>query len=479
MTTMTRRSLFGLSALAVAGAVTGCSGSKSDGQSASGGAGSLQWWDHFSSFQTLNDDWSTKESKALGLTVTHTYNGAGTAQQALQLAHQAEKLPDFYSNVVGLPLAALVSGGWVHEVELPEDIVSQLPEGTLTDGITSLDKKNYGIPLFSLRQSSTLTWMNSDLFQKAGVDPNNPPTDYDGFKDVCRRLSAAKVTPMTMAIGGDGGRVRDQVDDMAQSAGFAGYQGLKFTGEYAYHDNSYVTVIEFLKELNDAKYLLPGSTNLDVVNARTRFAAGAVGIFIDGIWCPGGSKALVPSFVDKIAFGPTLVPRSGMNSWFYRGRPAPSYFVSKATGDLEGATKLALSLMTEEYQKGMIAAMDQPPLNLDLVAEAAAIDAYKKGVAFCKGNVFLMPQAIVQNPQIAAVDAKRKPVSPDLGAIIQGYLGGSITDLASALKKLSDANEADRNQALASAKSSGAKVSENDYVFTDWKPGQDYKAGGN
>jgi hypothetical protein len=120
--------------------------------------------------------------------------------------------------------------------------------------------------------------------------------------------------------------------------------------------------------------------------------------------------------------------------------------------------------------------MDEPPLNLDLVASSNAVDAYKQGVDFCKTNVFLMPQAIVKNPAIAKVDALRKPVTPHVGNIVQGYLGGSIKDLKAELKKLSDAATADRAQALQKAKAAGAKVAEGDYVFADWKPGQDYGA---
>ncbi|QGN34182.1 hypothetical protein [Microlunatus sp. Gsoil 973] len=120
--------------------------------------------------------------------------------------------------------------------------------------------------------------------------------------------------------------------------------------------------------------------------------------------------------------------------------------------------------------------MDQPPLNLDLVDSSTAIDAYKKAVAFCKANVFQMPQAIVKNPEQAAVDAQRKPVTPHVGNIVQGYLSGSIKDLKGALKKLSDATEADREQAFKKAKASGAKVSMDDYAFSDWKPGQDYES---
>jgi raffinose/stachyose/melibiose transport system substrate-binding protein len=483
MTRLTRRGFLGASALAATAFAAGCGDSGETGGSggSSGGkaSGTLEWWDHFSSYQQLNDDWAASQSSTLGKNVTHTYYDASKAQQAFQLAQQANKMPDVYSNIIGLPLAALVSGNWVHELSLSEETKAKIPQDTLTEGITILDKKVYGFPLFSFRQSTTLLWMNKDHFTKAGLDPADPPTDYDGFKDACRRLASAGTTPMTLAMGADGSRVRDQVDDMAQTAGFPGYQGLRFdTGEYAYHDDSYVTVIEFFKELYDSKYMLPGTNNLSVVDARTRYAAGAVGVFIDGIWCAGGSKALVPAFVDTIASGQILVPTAGTNPWTYRGRPGATWFVSAKSNDPESASKLIESFMTEEYQKGMIAAMDQPPLDLDLVADSDAIDAYKKMVTFCKENVFLMPQAIVKNPEIAEVDAGRKPITPHVGNILQGYLGGSIKDLRGELKKLSDASEADREQAMTKATSSGANVSEDDYVFSDWEPGADYQSSG-
>ncbi|TCC27817.1 ABC transporter substrate-binding protein [Kribbella speibonae] len=478
MTEMTRRSLLGASVLAAIGAATGCSGSSTQSGSTSGGAtGTLDWWDHFSSFKRLNDDWAKTQSPALKTNVGHTYYDASKATQAFQLAHQANKMPDVYSNVIGLPLPALVSGKWVHEVTIPADVKSKLPKDAFTEGITQLDGKLYGFPMFSFRQSSTLVWVNKDHWSKAGLDPNNVPKDYGAFKDALGKLKSAGIQPLTLAIGADGGRIRDQVDDMAQAAGFPGYQGLQFTtGEYAYHHDAYVGVIEFLKQLNDDKLIMPGSNNFGVVDARTRYASGAVGTFIDGIWCAGGSKALAPTIVDKLASGQILVPTAGTDPWCYRGRPAATYFVSADSKNPDAAGQLIASFMSDDYQKGMVEAMDQPPLNLDQVASSNVVDAYKKGVEYCKENVFLMPQAIVKNPAIARVDALRKPVTPHVGNIVQGYLGGSIKDLKAELKKLSDATTADRAQALTKAKAAGAKVSESDYVFADWKPGQDYGA---
>lgn len=474
-----RRFLAGTSALALTSLAAGCGSGGTDpgtgGSQQGGKSGPINWWDHFSSFQQLNDDWASKESTTLGQQVAHTYYDASKAPQAFQLAKQANKLPDVYSNVIGIPLAALVKDGWVHELAFSDDVMAKIPKNTLTDGLTNLDDKMYGFPMFSFRQSTGLVWYNKDLFTKAGLDPENPPGDYPAFTDACKKLKAAGGAPMTLALGADGGRVRDEVDDMAQTAGFVGYQGLKFTtGEYAYHDDGYVRAIEFFKELYASGYMLPGTNTFSVVNSRTRFASGAAGLYVDGIWCAGGCKALVPSFMSQIGSGVIPSPTAADKHWAYRGRPGASYFVAKSTEFAENATKVVGSFTTDEYQKGMIAAMDQPPLNLDLVAQSDAVDAYKKVVSYCKDNVFLMPQAIVRNPDIAAVDAQRKPVTPHLGNILQGYLGGSIADVGKALKKLSDDNEADREQALKTAKGSGAEVTTDDYVFSDWKPGADY-----
>lgn len=481
---ITRRRLLQSSALAAAGLAgtglaTGCSGdSGGDGageQGGGGGSGQVDWWDHFSSFEDLNDEWAASQSESTGTQVAHTYYDASTAPEAFQLAYQADNLPDVFSNVIGLPLAALVNSDWVHELSLSEETRAKIPENTLTEGITDLDGTPYGFPLFSFRQSTGLTWLNREHFATADLDPDDPPTDYSGFIDACKQLAAADISPMTVALGADGGRIGDEVEDMAQTAGFPGYEGLRFdSGAYEYHHDAYIEVIEFFKELSDSKLMLPGTSNFGVVDSRTRYASGVVGMYIDGIWCAGGSKALVPEFEDKIGSGQVLAPDGGSDPWLYRGRPGATYFVSKGTDNPEGASALIGSMMTDEYQQGMIAAMDQPPLNLELVEDSEAIDAYKRAVAFCAANVFLMPQAIVRNPEIAAVDTERKPITPTIGNIVQGYLGGSIKDLRAALKKLSDANEADRERAITAATSSGAAVSVDDYVFSDWSPGRDY-----
>ncbi|GAB3748775.1 ABC transporter substrate-binding protein [Microlunatus parietis] len=469
--TMNRRGfLSGITALGIGAAVAGCSGGSSGTSS-----GGLQWWDHFSAYQDLQKEWAKGQSEQLGVPVTYTYYEASKAGESLRLANQAKKLPDVFSNVVGLPLAALVADKWIREVELSDDTLKRLPKEILVEGVTKIDGKLYGVPLQSFRSHPSFTWTNVELFAKAGLDPADIPGDYDSFRATCQKLKAAGVAPMTIALGADGGRAGDQINDMAQVAGFPGLGGVRYaTGEYGFHDDTYVNAIEFWKELFTGGLMLSGTNTFSVVNARTRYASGGVAIFIDGAWSPGGSRVLQPDFLPKMGVGQVVTPEAGAPVALYRNLSGPTFVISGSTKDPEAASKLVESFTGEDYLVKITEAMDAPPIDLDLVATADVTDPYKKAVTMLKEQVFQGPQAVVRNPDVSLAEARRKPVTPGLGAIVQGYLGGDVPDLRAALKTLSDANETEREKAIAAAKADGAEVALDDYAFPDWKPGADY-----
>ncbi|WP_337061701.1 ABC transporter substrate-binding protein [Kineococcus sp. G2] len=476
MARITRRSLLaGSGALVGTAALAACGGGGGE-SGASAGAGTLRWWDHFSALQKFHAEWAAQQSQELGVQVDYTYNDVSRAPEALQLANQSNQLPDLYSNILALPLSALVAEGWVHELELDGDQLASLPEGSLTEGITSLDGKVYGLPLFSYQQYSAAHWFNTDIITAADIDPDDPPTTYDEYRANLEKIKAKNdgAAPMILALGGTA-RMGEQIDDIAQVAGFPGFQGMKYhTGEYAYDDDTYVNAIEFWKELNDSGLILAGSGGLTVADARSRWGAGVAGYFPDGPWCAGGVRNVAPEFMDKLGVGPILVPQAGVPVITYRGAPAAQFFVAGSSADPAKASQLAASMMTNEYQKGLAGGMDQPPLDLSVVQEADVVEPYRKLAEWFEETVRRGPEAVVANPQIAKVEALSKPISPQLGDIVQGYLGGDITDLRGALKSLSDAYAADREQAIAAATAAGAQVSLDDYAFPEWVPGQDW-----
>lgn len=481
MTQIDRRSLLaGGGALAATTLLAACGGSDQAGPGGGAGGGGLRWWDHFSALQKFHAEWAATESTALGVQIAYTYNDASRAPEALQLANQSEQLPDVYSNVVGIPMAALVEAGWVHELLLTDDAKAALPEGSLVEGVTSIDGKVYGLPLFSYQQYSAATWMNTDVIEAAGLDPDSPPTGYDEFRAACKAIKATgdSVAPMILALGGTA-RMREQIDDLAQVAGFPGFQGLRYaTGEYAYDDDTYVNAIEFWKELNDSGYILQGSGSLTVADARSRFGSGIAGFFPDGPWCAGGVRNVTPDFVPLLGVGPILTAETGAPVVTYRGAPSGQFVIAGNTKDPQGASELVSSFTSPEYRTGLANGMDQPPLDLSVVQSAEdAIEPYKKLAEWFAETVKRGPEAVVKNSQVAKVQAASKPITPHLGDIVQGYLGGQISDLKGALRTLSDAFSADREQALATAVAGGAQVSLDDWAFPDWAPGQDYTYG--
>ena len=476
MTQLNRRTLLaGGGALSFSALLAACGGGSAGGGGPNA-AGGLRWWDHFSALQKFHKQWAAKQSTALGVQVAYTYNDVSKAPEALQLANQSKQLPDVYSNILNLPLSALVAEGWVHELTLSQEAMASLPAGSLTEGITNLGGKLYGLPLFSYQQYSAAHWFNTDVVEAAGIDPDEPATTYDEYRANLQKIKAGGggAAPMILALGG-GARMREQQDDLAQVAGFPGFQGMKYaTGEFAYDDDTYVNAIEFWKELNGSGLILAGSGGLTVADARSRWAAGVAGYFPDGPWCAGGAKNVAPDFVGKIGVGPILTPEAGGRVVTYRGAPGAQFFVAGTTADPAKASALVGSMTSKEYQKGLASGMDQPPLDISVVQDADSIAPYKKLAGWFQETVKRGPEAVVRNPDVAKVQALQKPISPHLGDIVQGYLGGDISDLRGALKKLSDAFSADREQAITAAVAGGAQVSLDDYAFPDWTPGQDW-----
>ena len=90
-------------------------------------------------------------------------------------------------------------------------------------------------------------------------------------------------------------------------------------------------------------------------------------------------------------------------------------------------------------------------------------------------DVKLAPQPQVRNPAVSQALVEMRDVHPDLGAIAQAVLTGANRDYAGDLRTLSDAMTKERERAIKTATGKGAEVGLEDWVFADWKPGEDYR----
>jgi len=439
----------------------------------------LTWWDHQGNQRTLHQQIFGRFRKAGGMRVQYTFRNAEKMGQALQLAKQSNQLPDVHTNAgLVIPVPALIKAGWVAPLDLGDAAMARL-KGHLVDGVHVFDGKVYSFPNFNFRSYQAATWFNTRLVAKAGLDPDDPPRTYDEFRAAVRRVGRAGGDDTYGWVWNAGmtQRMEDQVNNLAQAAGFEGAGGTLYrTGEFAYHSEPYLTAIEFLVSMARDKLILPGSNTFDDQIARSKWVAGSAGYFIDGPWCPGVIRESFPEFSDSLGVGPILTPEAGTVRC-YAPPLGGDFWLSPTAADRQ--QKAANRLLgdyftTEEYYVDLAGWMPQPPLDLSAVAKSNAYPSWKKLVGWMAEQVFLGPTPVVKNVQVNKVQAETNEIKPGLGDIVQGALTGDVTDVRKALKDLSDANSKERERALKTAQAQGAKVGLDDYAFPNWRPGKDY-----
>lgn len=491
MDQLDRRRFLQASGVLAGGLATGLlasCGSDGDGGGAGdtdGGSGGqpLQWWDHFNPLQDLHKEVFAEYEKDTGIKVEYTPQQTGKMGEALQLAKQAEQLPDVFTNVgLKLPIPALIKEGWYQPIELPEDALGGLPDGAIVEGVHSFDGKAYTFPIFNSKQYWAATWFNTELAEKADLDPASPPETYDDFRAAARAVQKAGgdgVHGWMLALG-QPPRMAEQIGYFAQAGGFegSGVGGQLFkTGEHMYHHDAYVNAIEFWLSLKADGLLVPGTEPYVDKAARARWAAGQAGYYFDGPWCAGVVVQDLPEFADKMDVGPMLVPEAGMPVTAYRGPQGGAFYFSGQSGRKEDVSQLLGMLTTPEYFTKLAEHMDQPPLDASVVDSADVHPAYKKLIGWFQESAFLAPVPSIQNRDIEKVNQERKPIQPDLGQTIQGLFSGDLgTDVRAALKDLSDRTDKEIDRALQEAKKKGAKVEREDWAFPDWQPRQDYSS---
>lgn len=483
-----RRFLQASGALAVGAGLAGCGGGSSSDSSGGGGGGGgpITWWDHQNQLEPAKkrifEEFAASEG---GMPVEYTYNNPERLGQTLQLAKQSDQLPDVHSNA-GLNVHAsqlIEEGGWLAPLNLNAEAMERL-DGALIEGIHVYDGEVYSFPIFHFRVYTAVTWFNTKLVEQAGLDPQNPPTTYDEFRAAASAVQQANdgVYGWIWNIGMPP-RLADQVNWLAQAAGFEGGRpvpgaadGMLFrTGEFAFHADEYLNVIEFLLSLQQDKLLVPGAESwLDDV-ARERWTAGLAGYYFDGPWCPGVALKNTPDFADSLGVGPILKPEAGAELRLYHMPQPGEYWLTPGSEYAEEANRLISDYFTTpEYSVDIANTMSQPPRDLEAVDQSDAHPEYKKLIGWFGDQVFLGPSPVMKNPEIIKVDLETKPVEPGLGQIIQGAFTGDVTDVRAALKKLSDDSTAERERAVKAAQDKGAEVSLDDWAFPDWEPGADY-----
>ncbi|SDS33416.1 extracellular solute-binding protein [Actinopolymorpha singaporensis] len=451
---------------------------RSSGSSGGGGGGrgrTLRWWDHFQPRADLHEKIFAEFEKSTGVHVEYTVYNPNKQGQALQLAFSSKQMPDVFTTAgLGVPAARLRKQGWFAPIDLDEKALAAIPKSAFLEGFTHYGGKLYSLPLVSFRQYTTLTWFNTDLMKKAGADPARDVTTWDGVRKTARAIKRTGggaygwIAPLQFAP-----RMGEHVEDLAQAAGGVGSVDPR-TGEYTYGSDAFVHAIEFLASMKRDGVLFPASSSLDARTARARWTTGIAGVFFDGPWNVGVVNDGFKQFLDKLDVAPVPVAEAGRAPVLYSAPKAGDFWLSASSEVAGKASELLGRFATEDVMLREAEQMDAMPVDLGLVDKANVHPTFKQAAEFYRRQVRLAPSPVARNAAVSDVIAEMKPIDPNLGTLVQGALGGQVKDIRKALTEYAGKLTAERARAIKVVAGKGAEVSEDDWKFDDWKPGEDY-----
>jgi raffinose/stachyose/melibiose transport system substrate-binding protein len=244
----------------------------------------IEWW-HISTAEHEQAYWQSKADEFMAdhpcvqINITVLENEAFKSR--LTTVMQSGEPPDLFQSWGGGVLWAYADAGLLKDI-------SPALEGEWKDSIAATaalelygkDGAYYGVPW---EWGAVGIYYNKDLFEQAGLDPENPPQTWSEFLNTVQVLKDAGITPLTV---GEGDKwpghfwwvylaIRNGGEDAFLKA---------FTREGAFTDAPFVKAGEDLQDLIDLEPFPEGYLGFTYGDSATVFGNGEAAMELMGQW---------------------------------------------------------------------------------------------------------------------------------------------------------------------------------------------------
>jgi multiple sugar transport system substrate-binding protein len=413
--------------------------------------------------------------------------------QLVPLGVQGGNAHDIFALPQDVPSSQAVAEGWVAPLDdlIPnfEDWKSRFPLGAFMDGVHVFDGKTYTFPQTSSKRYWTMMFYNSDYMEKAGFDPESERLTWDQYREAARKITEQGQGQYYGVLFGAGSpdRLGTFVRNFGRMAGAAAGGSLGFedidwrTGEFQYTSDEYLAAIDLLVGLNADGSIFPGSISLKDSEAWSRFPQGIAGILLEGPWVIPQWQRENPDFRFGLASQPIPVAgeqapltyeETGSNQlWVYAESPYKQIAgdMFSYIGSTEG--QVAIMAATGGHLRALI------PEAVEIAQESVDLDPFaSEALALYDEQMRLGPMVPVRNPAASQVAFEARPLTPNLGQLVQGVLAEQVSDIKAAMEDLQSRANAELERAIKAAQDGGAEVSRDDFVFANWDPAEEYTA---
>lgn len=402
------------------------------------------------------------------------------------LGIQNGNLHDVFSIPQGITSAQAYTEGWLMPYDdlLPDlaAIKANYPAGSFVEGINVFDGKTYCLPHSTSKRTSTMLLYNQDYLQEAGYDPSATVMTWDDYRAAAKKVTEnGKGQYYGVIIGGNQlNRWGAVVRDLATFAGVPNVgstlddMNLR-TGEYNFTTPEYIAAMELLLAMNSDGSFFPGYLSINAPQARAQIAQGAAGMILQGLWCLPQWKAENPSFNWNTAHTPLANPDSVMPLHVSIAVTSEMWVYAKSELAAIAADIMHYWVSLEgQYAWNKVAGVSDPGYMVEALETASTDPRELRALEVQNGMYRVGPSPLIRNLDVAMVNQELRAVTPNFNEVIQGLMAGQITGVKEQFQDLQDRSNAELDRAIKAAQDKGAKVSRDDYVFSNWDPMNDY-----
>lgn len=484
MSPLSRRGFLAASAAvggaALTSALSGCGSSSDD---AAAGSATVNHWDWYVSQEPwLENEIQLFEKQHPKIKIRRTVQVSDKYPDLINLAFRGGEAPDMLMIPPSPKFEDQVSMGWLRDLDSHATAQwrGRYPEGSFFNGVNMAGGKVYSAPFRSSAPWLQL-YIHNGLFKEAGITDKKGavrlPKTWD---DVTHAASEITKKAGGRAYGIGFGNAQSAslpwwVELFVRGAGSpAGYgtDGPDYrVGRWTFgSDRNYTDFVELVLEWKDKGFIYPQSMSIGDEQARAFFEQGKFGMIVGGVW---NQSTWAEHNFDDYSLTTLPSPSSKPKAFFYYPPGDRVWALAKDSKASDEAWQWFDWLHSPEAGQRWVEAGQG--LSVFPEANKNAKVKSKQFKAYVDTRKYALPWPVpaIRNPDVSKVVIPA--VKPDLPDVLTGLYTGQLGDVKGALTELEDR----RNEALANgvkdAQAKGAKVSVDDWVFTDWDPTKPYE----
>lgn len=246
----------------------------------------LTWWARASSAennQTITMEEFSNQNDNINVNV-ECYGD--NYSEVFKLACNSRELPDIYE-VTGIPdINSYYEAGFAEPFNdyMTDDFKAMFNPSAFSQ--YNIDGNVYAIPNMT---RFIRVYYNRDLFEEAGLDPDNFPTTLEGMYDAAKQITEAgngEYYGLGLPLKSTSTWERT-VDDICILSGISGPYAFDYsTGRFDFSKQK--PIIQYFSKMYQDGLVMPGSESMDVEIVRANFLAGKIGMYFDGNWMING-----------------------------------------------------------------------------------------------------------------------------------------------------------------------------------------------